>query len=71
MADPHDRDWAGAGYTQPGPEADPGYRAGYTPGKTEAFAGITTILDGPATSLTGHCHAASGARQSGAEWRNP
>jgi hypothetical protein len=52
MADPHDRDWAGAGFTRPGPEADVGYRAGYTLGTAEALAGTTTIIDGPATSFT-------------------
>jgi hypothetical protein len=52
MAGPHDRDWAGAGFTKPGPEADPGYRARYALGKAEAFAGMTTIFDGPATSFT-------------------
>ena len=71
MAGSHDRDWAGAGYTTPGPQADPGYQAGYTPGKAEAFAGMTTIFHGPATSLTEQFYAASDARQSGAERRNP
>jgi len=51
MAGPHDRDWAGAGFTKPGPEADTGYQAGYTLGNAEAFAGTTTIFDGPARSL--------------------
>jgi hypothetical protein len=71
MAGPHDRNWAGAGCTKPGPEADPGYRAGYTPGKVEAFACMTRIFDGPATSLAGQSHAVSGARLTGAERRSP
>jgi hypothetical protein len=52
MADQHDRDWAGAGFTRPGPEADVGYRAGYTHGTAEALAGMTRIFDGSATSFT-------------------
>lgn len=47
----HDRDWAGAGFTQPGPESDPGYRAGYALGKAEAFAGMRTIFDDAPTSF--------------------
>jgi hypothetical protein len=57
MTGPHDWDWAGAGFTQPGPESDPGYRAGYALGKAEAFAGMTTIFDNPATHFTdGYAH---------------
>jgi hypothetical protein len=52
MAGPHDRDWAGAGFTKPGPEPDPGYRVGYAFGKADAFAGMTTIFDGPTTPFT-------------------
>ncbi len=52
MAGSYDRDWAGAGFTKPGPESDAGYQAGYALGKAEAVAGITTTSDGPATSFT-------------------
>jgi hypothetical protein len=51
-ADPHEHDWAGPGFTKPGPESDAGSRAGYVLGKAEAFAGMATIFDGPATSFT-------------------
>jgi hypothetical protein len=51
MAGPHDRDWAGAGFTKPGPGSDPGYQAGYALGQADALAGTTTIFDGPAASL--------------------
>jgi hypothetical protein len=51
-ADPHERDWAGPGFTKPGPESDVGYQAGYAPGRAEAVAGMTTAFDGPATSIT-------------------
>ena len=52
MTGPHDRAWAGAGFTKPGPESDPGYRAGYALGKAEAFAGMTPIFDDPATPFS-------------------
>jgi hypothetical protein len=52
MVGPPDREWAGAGFTKPGPESDAGYRTGYALGQAEAFAGITTIFDAPATSFT-------------------
>jgi hypothetical protein len=32
-ADPHEHDWAGPGFTKPGPEPDVGYQAGYARGK--------------------------------------
>jgi len=51
-ADPHERDWAGPGFTKPGPESDVGYQAGYVLGRVEAAAGMTTAFDGPATSIT-------------------
>jgi hypothetical protein len=59
-ADPHEHDWAGPGFTRPGPEPDLGYQTGYPRGKAEAVAGMTTIFDEPATSFTdghinGHC----------------
>ena len=53
MAGPHACDWAGAGYTTPGPEAHPSHWAGCTLGKTGAFAGMTTNSSGAATSFTG------------------
>jgi hypothetical protein len=69
----HDRNWAGAGFTQPGLESDPGYRVGYALGKAEAFAGMTTIFDDAPTSfIDGHNdtreHLARGAsgREAGA-----
>jgi hypothetical protein len=52
MADPHKYDWAGPGFTRPGPEPDTGYQAGYAPGRVEAAEGMTTASDGPATSIT-------------------
>jgi hypothetical protein len=52
MADPHKHDWAGPGFTKPGPESDAGYQAGYALGRVEAAAGMTTAFDGPATSFT-------------------
>jgi hypothetical protein len=58
-ADPHEHDWAGPGFTKPGPEPDAGHRAGYAPGKAEALADMITISDGLATSLTGRRHAPS------------
>jgi hypothetical protein len=68
--DPHERDWAGPGFTRPGPEPNAGYQASYPPGKTEALAGRATSLDGPATSFTGRRHAPSDpARQIEAERR--
>ena len=56
-ADPHEHDWAGPGFTKPGPEPDTGHRAGHAPGNPEARADVTTLSDGPATSLTGRRHA--------------
>jgi hypothetical protein len=50
--DPHKAGWAGPGFTRPGTESDVGYRFGYALGQAEAFAGMTTIFDGPATSFT-------------------
>jgi hypothetical protein len=52
MTGPYGRDWAGVGFTKPGPGSDPGYRAGYALGNAEAFAGMTTVFDCPATSFT-------------------
>jgi hypothetical protein len=44
-ADPHEHDWAGPGFTKPGPEPDVGNQTGYARGKAEAVAGITTVAD--------------------------
>ena len=44
-ADPHEHDWAGPGFTKPGPEPDVGYYTGYARGKAEAVAGMTTVAD--------------------------
>jgi hypothetical protein len=38
-ADPHKHDWAGPGFTKPGPESDACYQTGYTLGKADALAG--------------------------------
>jgi hypothetical protein len=54
-ADPHEHDWAGPGFTKPGPEPDTGQQAGYAPGRVEAAEGMTTAFDGPATSITDGC----------------
>jgi hypothetical protein len=51
-ADPHEHDWAGPGFTKPGPEPHVDYQAGYAPGRVEAAAGMTTAFDGPATPIT-------------------
>ena len=51
-ADPHEYNWAGPGFTKPGPKPDTGQQDGYEPGRAEAAAGMTTALDGPATSIT-------------------
>jgi hypothetical protein len=51
-ADPHEDDWAGPGFTKPGPEPDTSQQAGYAPRRVEAAEGMTTTLDGPATSIT-------------------
>jgi hypothetical protein len=53
MADPNNYDWAGPGFTRPGPESDVGYQAGYALGRVEAAAGMTATFDGPATSFMG------------------
>jgi hypothetical protein len=53
VADPHEHDWAGPGFTKPGPECDVGYQAGYAPEDTETHAGMVTISDGSAAALTG------------------
>jgi hypothetical protein len=69
-ADPHEHDWAGPGFTKPGPEPGVGHQAGYAPGKAEALACTTTVSDGPTTSLTRPRHAPSRPiRQTGAEGR--
>ena len=69
-ADPHEHDWAGPGFTKPGPEPDAGHQARYAPGDAEARAGMVTIFDGSAGSLTGPRHAPSGpVRQTGADGR--
>ena len=70
-ADPHEHDWAGPGFTKPGPEPDTGHRAGHAPGNPEARADVITLSDGPATSLTGRRHAPCLVRQTGAERRTP
>jgi hypothetical protein len=51
-AGPHEHNWAGPGFTKPGPEPDTGQQAGYAPGRAEAAEGMTTAFDGPATSIT-------------------
>jgi hypothetical protein len=56
MAGPHDRDWAGPGFTKPGPESNACYQAGYALGKADAFAGMTTISDGPCYVLHRRLH---------------
>ena len=62
--------WAGRGFTRPGPECDVGYQAGYAPADAEARAGMVTICDGSATSLTGPRRAPSvPGRQTGADGR--
>jgi hypothetical protein len=58
-ADPHEHDWAGRGFTKPGPECDAGYQAGYAPGDAEVRAGMVTICDGSTASLTGPRHVPS------------
>jgi hypothetical protein len=60
-ADPHNHDWAGPGFTKPGPESNAGYQAGYALGKAEAVAGTTTTFPGLTTTFThgyinGHHH---------------
>jgi hypothetical protein len=69
-ADPHEHDWAGPGFTKPGPEPDTGHRAGHAPGNPEARADVTTLSDGPATSLAGRRYTPGPVRQMGAEGRN-
>ena len=44
-ADPHEHDWAGPGFTKPGPEPDVGYHTGYARRKAEGVAGMTTVAD--------------------------
>jgi hypothetical protein len=69
-ADPHERDWAGPGFTKPGPEPDTGYQAGYASGDAEARVGMVTICDASAASLTGPRHVPSvPGRQTGADGR--
>jgi hypothetical protein len=51
-ADPREHDWAGPGFTKPGPEPDTGQQAGYAPMRVEAAKGMTTAFEGPATSIT-------------------
>jgi hypothetical protein len=50
-ADPHEHDWAGPGFTKPGPEPDIGYQTGYARGKAAAVAGRTTVADPPLGGL--------------------
>jgi hypothetical protein len=72
IADPHKYDWAGPGFTGPGPEPNVGCQASYPPGKPEALADRATSFDGPATPFTGRRHAPSGpVRQIEAERRTP
>jgi hypothetical protein len=69
-ADTREADWAGRGFTKPGPEPDVGYRAGYAPADAEARAGMVTISDGSAASLTGpRCAPSVPARQTRADGR--
>ena len=51
-AGPDEHDWAGPGFTKPGPEPDTGQQAGYASGRAGAAAGVTAAFDGPATSIT-------------------
>jgi hypothetical protein len=56
--DPHEHDWAGPGFTKPGPEPDVGYHTGYARGKAEAVASMTPIADPLVGGLDGegaHC----------------
>ena len=72
VADPHEHDWAGPGFTKPGPELNAEHQASYPPEKTEALADRATSFDGPATHFTEHRHAPSGpVRQIKAERRTP
>ena len=50
-ADPHERDWAGPGFTRPGPEPDVGHHTGYARGKAEGVGGMTTVADLPLGGL--------------------
>jgi hypothetical protein len=52
VADPYEHDWAGPGFTKPGPEPDTGQQAGYAPRRAGAAEGMTAAFDGPATSMT-------------------
>jgi hypothetical protein len=44
-ADPHEHDWAGPGFSKPGPEPGVDYHTGRTRRKAEAVAGMTTVAD--------------------------
>jgi len=55
-----EHDWAGPGFTKPGPGPDVGPQTRCTSGKAKAPARVTTLFDGPARSLTGRRHALSG-----------
>jgi hypothetical protein len=70
VADPHEHDWAGPGFTRPGPVPAAGPQTRCAPGKAKAPAGMATISDGPATSLTRRRHTPSRpVRRTGAEGR--
>jgi len=56
-ADPHEHDWAGPGFTKPGPEPDTGQQARYAPADADELADTTTISDGPTAPLTGRRYA--------------
>jgi hypothetical protein len=52
-ADPRKHDWAGPGFTRPGPVPDTGPYIRCAPGNAKPPAGMTTLSDDPARSLTG------------------
>jgi hypothetical protein len=58
-ADPHEHDWAGPGFTKPGPEPDTGQQARNTPADTDELADTPTISDDPTAPLTGRRDAPS------------
>jgi hypothetical protein len=48
---PHEHNWAGPGFTKPGPLPDAGPHTRCAPGNAKAPARVTTLSDGPARRI--------------------